>query len=160
MQYGIDPQQLLDLVVRPVVAHLDLDGTQNGERLVLGTALVESHAGYLKQLGKGPALGLWQMEPATHDDIWDNFLKHDAKLSAKVFALGTSVSLTQGANELVGNLYYAAALCRVHYRRFKAPIPADSAGLAAYWKRWYNTPKGAGTAELALPHFQAACELQ
>lgn len=159
MNYGIDPQQLLDLVVRPVLGYLELDGDA-AQALVVGTALVESHGAHLQQVGGGPALGLWQMEPATHDDVWDNFLKGQPALAKRLFALGTSVGITDGASELVGNLYYGAGMCRAHYRRFKAPMPEDAAGLSAYWKRWYNTPKGAGTAEGALPHFKVACGLR
>jgi hypothetical protein len=46
---------------------------------------------------------------------------------------------------------YAAAMCRVHYWRMgqivgQKPLPAagDLAGMAAYWKRFYNTPAGGG----------------
>ena len=41
-----------------------------------GTAAVESRMGtYLRQIG-GPALGIWQVEPATHLDCWDNWLDY------------------------------------------------------------------------------------
>ena len=43
----------------------------------------------------------------------------------------------------------AAGICRLHYFRVKAPLPAlyDVDGRAAYWKAHYNTPLGAGTVE-------------
>lgn len=44
------------------------------KELLLGTAIVESDLQFRKQHGDGPARGLFQMEPVTHNDIWDNFL--------------------------------------------------------------------------------------
>lgn len=159
--YGIDPQQLLLHVVRPSLQHIGLRSPA-AEQLVLGTALVESRGEYVKQLGAGPALGLWQMEPATHDDIWQHFLQYRGALSACVSELTTAATITQGALELVGNLFYAAAMCRVHYARVREPLPAagDAAAMARYWKQHYNTALGAGTVDKALPHFQKACALE
>lgn len=53
-------------VVRPVLRVMSA-WSQPAEDLVMGTAAQESRLTYLRQLGGGPALGLWQMEPATHD---------------------------------------------------------------------------------------------
>lgn len=119
--------------------------------LVTGTALVESAATYLVQNG-GPALGLWQMEPATERDCWDNFIKFDAALSAAVKSL--LPPMAQGdarTQQLIGNLSYAAAMCRVKYRRSPQALPAadDAAGLCQYWKAVYNSSLGAGVTDAA-----------
>ena len=58
------------------------------ERL-LGTARVESDLRHRRQIG-GPALGLFQMEPATHNDIWESYLKYRAQLAERVQKLLTS----------------------------------------------------------------------
>lgn len=149
--------QLRDAVIRPTLKHLEL-WSPAAENLVLGTALVESKAEYLRQI-RGPALGLWQMEPETHDDIHANFLKYHRDLALRVNELTTPAALTEGALELVGNLYYGAAMCRVHYRRVTQPLPndRDATAMARYWKAHYNTPLGAGTVEKAVPHFIVAC---
>lgn len=154
---GINAKQLREEIIRPVLDHLDL-WSLSAENLVLGTALVESRGEYLEQLGGGPALGLWQMEPATHNDIWANFLRYKSDLAAKIRELETSAEITNGARELVGNLFYAAAMCRIHYRRVKQALPAadDARDLAAYWKQFYNTVQGAGTVEKAVPFFEQA----
>jgi hypothetical protein len=155
---SINAAQLREHVIRPTLKHLDL-WSQAAENLVLGTILTESRGEYLKQVGTGPALGLIQMEPATHDDIWNNHLKYQPVLSAKLRELETPAALTKGALELIGNLYYAAAMCRVFYRRLPDPLPAadDPEGMARLWKKRYNTPLGAGTVEKALPYFRQAC---
>ena len=154
----IDPGQLLRLVIRPALIHIGLH-SQAAEQLVLGTALAESAGKHLHQVGGGPALGLWQMEPATHDDIYENYLKNRRELDALVDGLRTSAALTDGAFELIGNLYYGAAMCRIHYRRIPAAMPYAGSidGMAHYWKQHYNTPAGKGTVEKALPSFQLAC---
>lgn len=142
----IDPRQLLSEVIRPVLTSLDL-WTENSEKLVLGTACMESECGmYLKQLGNGPAIGIYQMETATFNDIWTNYLDLRSNLRAKVLKFVFDFSLdTNNAKEMAGNLYYATAMCRVHYLRVPEPIPAYLAGQAAYWKKYYNTENGAGT---------------
>ena len=137
-------EQFARLVVRPALESLEL-WSPAAERLVLGTALVESNLDYFEQLGGGPALGFFQIEPDTASDIWENYLRYRPDLLAKVMVL--SVTDIDRTGQLAGNAYYGAALCRIHYRRVKAALPAvdDSAGLAAYWKRYFNTTKGAGT---------------
>lgn len=150
-------EQLRELVIRPALKHIDL-WSAAAENLVLGTALVESKAEYIHQV-RGPALGLWQMEPATHDDIWANYLRYQHELTDKLDELTTPAAITHGAQELIGNLYYGAAMCRILYRRVREPLPSerDAEGMARYWKRFYNTELGAGTVEKALPRFIVVC---
>lgn len=159
MNYGLHPSQLRGEIIRPVLRYLGLH-SQSAEALVIGTALVESNARYVRQLGNGPALGIWQMEPATHDDIWDNFLRYNYALRIKVSALATPAAVTPGAREMAGNLFYGAAMCRLHYWRVAEPLPTigDYVGLAKYWKTHYNTHRGAGSVSEALPHFEAIIE--
>lgn len=115
--------------------------------LVTMTACHESQLQFRRQFGNGPALGLCQMEPGDWIDIQVKYLAFQPELAAKVKALaGTN---TPTAETMVDNDIYAAAMCRVHYRRAKPPLPAalDSDGMAGYWKQFYNTTKGAGTVE-------------
>ena len=140
---------LLELIIRPTLETLRMEG-ENAERLMLGTALAESGGGALRQRGGGPALGFWQMEPATHDDIWDNFLTHRPDMAHDV--LDAALIDGRGAEALAFNLRYACALARVHYWRVPAPIPDTVKAQAGYWKQHYNTPAGKGEVE----HYLAA----
>ena len=109
------------------------------------------------------------MEGATHDDIWTNFLAFRADLKSQVESLLTSPSADK-IHELEFNDNYAAAMARVHYLRAPSALPGfdDLEGQAAYWKRHYNTPLGAGTPEKykrdwaahggASVSFRTACE--
>lgn len=140
----IDVPQFVKMVITPALRATKL-WSPEAEELLLGTALQESRLTYLKQLGSGPAMGVFQMEPATHDDIWKNYLKYKSDLAKNVAKLSHSVN----HQSLATDLLYAAAMCRVHYLRVPARLPAqgDFEGQAAYWKEYYNTYLGAGTEE-------------
>lgn len=113
--------------------------------LLMGTAAQESRLGsYWFQMGGGPALGIFQMEPATHADLWENYLKYHQPLAVQIKGLTTG---RENEFDLRYNLAYQIAMCRVHYRRFPEPLPkaGDVAALAKYWKKRYNTVAGKGT---------------
>ncbi len=144
----LDVPQFRELIIKPALTVVD-GYSLAADELVLGTALQESRLIYIKQLGSGPALGVFQMEPATHNDIWDNYLAYREELAAKVISLAAPNGDRPSSNELIGNLWYAAAMCRIHYMRVPDALPeaGDIPGLAAYWKEFYNTFEGAGTSE-------------
>lgn len=168
---------LREKVIQPVLTHLGLYSL-SAENLLVLTAAVESKSGrYLIQLGNGPARGIYQMEGATHDDIWRNFLRYKGAESFDSIAEYLSrVDLApdtlaervrswqipglhdeENADEMVGNLFYATAMARIHYLRRPEPLPADDdyEGLAQYWKKHYNTHLGAGTVEKALAAYRS-----
>jgi hypothetical protein len=145
-------------IVRPALERIGL-WSQAGEILVLGTGLVESRYDFLDQLtdGAGPAYGYWQMERLTHDDLWDTYLPgQPAALRNALQDLSGERSGLPPVTTLHWNLLYAAAMCRVRYKRVseELPAPTDAAGMAAYWKRWYNTPLGAGVESEAVEFFK------
>lgn len=148
----IDIKQFMELVIVPALQSIGFDSPPARE-LLLGTALQESRLRYLKQLGKGPAMGVFQMEPATHDDIWTNYLSYKPDLASKVAMLAHR----RFANSMATDLLYAAAMCRIHYLRVPEALPAagDTPGQAAYWKEYYNTYLGAGTEDEYLENWEA-----
>ena len=89
---SIDLNQFKEFIIIPALQVVELYQPESVE-LVLGTCIQESHLQYLKQLGGGPALGVIQMEPATHEDIWDNWLL----FGAIVALLGTEWALRKKA---------------------------------------------------------------
>lgn len=140
------PSDFLDQVIRPALTAIGLDSSA-AEQLLLATALQESDLRNTVQMGGGPALGYFQMEPATHDDVWANFLRYRVALADNVRALAGIGEGTPSATLLATQHRYAAAMTRVHYLRVPAPMPAagDAAAMAAYWKNHYNTAGGAGS---------------
>ncbi len=140
----MESKQLLAEVIEPTLTFLGMDSPA-ARNLLLGTAAQESHMGrWIRQI-KGPALGIFQMEPATHDDIWENYLSYRPSLVAKIEQL-----LCPGfskVEQLKWNLAYAVAMARIHYRRVPKPLPEadDYELLGMYWKEHYNTFEGKGT---------------
>ncbi|MGH7391432.1 MAG: hypothetical protein ACREM3_18525 [Candidatus Rokuibacteriota bacterium] len=126
--------------------------------LLLGTALVESRLTYLKQGretpgdGRGVALGLYQMEPATHTDLWRNYLAYRPSLAAWISSEGIRPD-----QDLITDLTYATRMARVLYWRVPDALPAvdDVLGLARYWKAHWNTAQGAGRVEDFIPRYRA-----
>ena len=120
--------------------------------LLMLTAAVESQMGtYLKQRGGGPAKGIFQMEPATHDDIWNNFIQFRPKIAEY---LTGDYEVAYAPDEMVWNLKYAIIMARIHYLRVSSPIPRDIDDMAAYWKKYYNTYKGKGSIEKAITAYK------
>ena len=123
--------------------------------LLLGTAAQESHFGtYLRQV-HGPALGVFQMEPKTALDIHLNFLNPRQPLNLRVHDL-CSEKYYEEDFEMQFNLAYQIIMARLHYWRVKEPLPLceDVWGMAKYWKRYYNTPKGKGTQEEFVRNYE------
>lgn len=113
-------------------------------QLLLGTAAQESGFGtYLKQI-QGPALGVFQMEPGTEQDIWEHFLKYRPHIRNMIIKI-TGVKRPD-PDHLRGNLLYQIIMARLHYYRVPEILPAsdDVPGMASYWKRFYNTKLGRG----------------
>ena len=140
--------------------------------LVTGTGLVESGFRVTVQSGGGPALGWFQMEPATYHDIWENYLRYRTELGQKILQLisgnqkysslspGKQTSSAPPSLDLTNNPAFSAAMCRVKYLRSPLPLPKNTAfNLCQYWKQVYNTPLGKGQVDdqhVAL--FQAAID--
>jgi len=123
--------------------------TINGQaavNLLLGTIFQESVIGgetYLKQRGGGEGLGVYQIEEATHNDIWRRYLAFRPERASFVRGLARQHISTQEEfrDELIHNLAYATAIARIKYwrRRFTWPDdPNDIKALAEIWNTHYN----------------------
>ena len=150
---GIDASELRRYIVYPVLQSMHLYSLA-AERLVLGTAAQESGMGkYLRQMRGGPARGIYQMEVATLNDLYDNFLRYNHDL----FQLVDRWRILNVTRDIdaIGNLYYATALCRAQYYRFQEPLPGenDIEGMARYYKTYWNGP-GAATPEQFVDNYR------
>jgi hypothetical protein len=139
----MNPDSLRQLI-RSTLSPLGLYSA-DAEELLMATCAQESHLGEYRHQIHGPALGIFQMEPEDHDDIWANFLAYHFDLATAIRQL--SGALQPDASDLQTNDAYAIAMCRVHYMRAHGALPAasDLTGLWNYYKQHYNTPAGAAT---------------
>ena len=118
--------------------------TKAAQRLMLGTAIMESNLEHLEQIG-GPALGCFQMEPTTLADVYVRYLKQQhPELLAYVDGMRT-IGFPLSGNICFSPLF-ACALARVKYWMDPHPLQNNLESLASTWKRVYNTPLGKGTA--------------
>lgn len=141
-------------VVQPALAVLAPAGIPHSlvaEDLLIATAANESALGtYLVQQNSGPALGVFQIEPTSLENLYWQ-LSTRQRIALKGISTAQSI-ITQ----IPANLVLAAAVCRLFYWQVPLPLPAHTvAGLWSYYKMWYNTMKGAATE----PEFVAALKL-
>lgn len=139
---------LKEYIIQPTLHTLNMY-SKSAEILMIGTCAVESELGfYLHQL-KGPALGIYQMEPSTYLDIcrWLNSTK---KHGALVFKLSTEfnfrMTFVPPPTILLYDLRIATVFARLKYWMIKERLPESNRLelIAKYWKKHYNTPKGKG----------------
>ncbi len=143
----IPPEEFRRYVIRPVLGRLARCDARLGgaasEQLMLGTAIAESELNALAQRG-GPALSMFQIEPATFADIYGRYLRLRPRLltAVRAFMFPELAPLEQ----LAGNQHLACAIARVKYWMSPRPLPAPGNidALGAYWKAHYNTSHGAG----------------
>lgn len=104
--------------------------------LLMLTAATETRLGeYFYQDNKrfGPAIGFYQIEPDTHQDIFINYFVNNYPDFQK-----------QPDCNLI-DPRYATIICRGIYINQAVPLPRadDCFGLAKYYKKYFNTVKGA-----------------
>ena len=136
-----------ELIVRPVLDKLQLYN-QDREELLVITCAQESLGGtYLMQNGlrgypDGPALGIYQIEPDTYDDLFANFLAYRTRLWELLVG---AVLHKPGKPRLIYDLQYATGVAAMQYYRFREPIPQNLEGKFAYYKRYWNSELGKAT---------------
>lgn len=139
----LNVQQLKELIIKPTLIDLIMFSDDAMELLVF-TCAIESLGGtYLKQI-KGPALGIYQMEPETYNDIWHNYINNKKDLSL-LMATNFECNLIPAEDRLIYDLRFATAMARIHYARVSEEIPKKEnlKEVWNYYKRYYNTLLGA-----------------
>lgn len=151
--------------IETILKHLnpEIRYSRKAVELLMLTCAAESHGGrYIKQLGTGPARGIFQIEPDTWMDCYIHFLDYPQykRLKLKINLLRSH----GGKFDLALNIGYQICIARLIYWR-KRPLipivhfykdnltPGSAAKLAQYWKRHYNTVKGKGRVQKAIDNY-------
>ena len=134
--------QFRSLIVEPVLSKLQIYSS-DAEELLIFTCGAESLGGHYLAQVKGPALGVYQMEPGTHTDIWINYIRARNQL-ATLMAMHFNCNKIPEPSRLIYDLHYATAMSRIHYLRMPGLLPKanDVEGMWEYYKKYYNTEKG------------------
>ena len=159
-----EAKQIRQYIIEPTLRAMGL-WSQDAEDLLIGTAAHESN-GFkaIHQYGLGPALSLYQIEPATHDDLWLNTLpglrnKIPKAITALEGMVAKRYALQPPAEYMLSSTEYATAICRLLYYRVPAVLPDTVEGKADYWKRYYNTAEWAGEARHFADLYQKRVKL-
>ncbi len=123
--------------------------------LIYNTGLVESKYKYLMQKGgNNIARGFFQCEPYTAVSVCKDYLQYRESLMKKVAEICyldwkyfISPNNDDWKKILTTNITAQIVFCRLHYWRVPKKLPKTIDEQARYWKKWYNTEKGAGTVE-------------
>lgn len=151
----LDAEQLRTLVIKPALTDLNLYSEEATELLIF-TCAAESEGGtYIHQIN-GPALGIYQMEPATYNDIWANFIIFKQNLKLQLLHNFNAPTMPD-EYRLIYDLRFATAMARIHYLRFPEPLPflTDDEALWSYYRAHYNTVKGKADREKAISAYHA-----
>jgi hypothetical protein len=135
---------LLTTVIRPTLNAIQNEsGTkvagENAEYMLLGTAIAETGDLNTRKQKNGPALGLYQMEPFTHDDLWNNYLPIFKPKLRDAVLKHFNITQMPKAQLMEGDDAYATIMARIRYLPATAiPSATDLNGQAQYWVQWYN----------------------
>lgn len=143
----------LNDVIIPVLDKVDMR-TAEAEKLLMMTATHESMGFRYRQQINGPALSFFQIEPATLNDLYENYLSFRPDRQAVLDSF-----LPEGMERLEAlekNDDYACCAARFIYWRVPEAIPpvADDGKMAAYAKKYWNTEEGKATAKQYLDDFE------
>lgn len=150
---GIKASHLRSLVTKTLARIPEWYSEEAIELLIL-TACNESDCGkYLTQLGSGPALGIFGIEPESLIDIHDKWLRFRPEIA-------DDVVMVTGVREpdvlaLEGNIVYGIIMARIQYLRAKPPLPstADHLAMANYYVKYFNRG-GKAVAEIAREKYR------
>lgn len=151
----LDSLQLRELIIKPALSKLNLY-SESAVQLLLFTCAAETNGGeYLKQIG-GPALGIYQIEPRSYEDLWMNYIKKRGDLNL-IMNSKFNAPYIQEERRVIYDLDFATAVARIFYRRVQEALPrADDVGaIWAYYKKYWNTEKGAAERDVCIKKYRA-----
>ena len=154
---GICARELRQYVVRPTLKHLGM-WSLTAENLLLGTAARESGLGFHLKPANTQSLGIYQISPKMHRNIWDRFLAQKSELSSQVRGLASQREfLSHPHHELATNLAYSTAIAWLVYSRanirFESILPNDIRALAKLWQKHFHS-RCPGTLESFVESYQ------
>lgn len=99
----------------------------------------ESGLGRHRKQINGPALSLFQIEPVTHDSIWDN--------CDSIKALAKKLGITRNIKSLETDDRYAAFVARCYLLMDRNEIPKSVCEMGQYAKSYWNSGSGKASPE-------------
>jgi hypothetical protein len=127
-----------------------LDWGLHSDHCVELLAMIAAHESiggkHRRQIGGGPALGIFQIEPVTHNSVWDN--SDTIKSRAARFGIKEDVSRLETDDR------YSIFVARHYLAMDVNPLPKTPEAMAAYCKSYWNRT-GKATPEKYLNDYRA-----
>jgi len=133
----IHPQHFIDYVLKPTLNDMKMFSIE-AVYLMYATAYTESRLTHLKQLN-GPALGIFQIEPATYLDV-KRYLDTRENIKARVLRAIDNVDIPCSSLHLVTDLKLSTIFARLKYWMSPQPLPDkyQNIDMYHYYKTIYN----------------------
>ena len=142
----MNKQQLTDLVIIPTLKEIPYGYS---EAAVMANQMIiahESTGGVFIAQNNGPALGVIQMEPETHDQTWKwgDSIWNNALLLGIISDKDFRSKLHPDAKRLIYDLRYNVFMVRQKLFMAAGALPKDVKGMSIYLKTHWNGdgPKG------------------
>lgn len=144
-----DITQFRDNIVTPSLELIQMRSECMVELLVFTCAIESAGGTYVKQKN-GPALGIYQIEPATFTDLWVNYISRKPDI-VNLLSLNCNVHRMPEPHEVMWDLRIASICTALLYRYKKVtPTQKDEDYLWDLYKTHYNTPGGAAEKDPSL----------
>jgi len=146
--------QFDEFIVAPALNVMQMY-SDSAVELLKFTCATESRGGSFVAQVKGPALGIFQMEPTTYTDLWHNAIFSNSK-NMNLLAMHFRNPNLHDFERMVYDLRYAVVMARLQYARFHEVLPdaKDVDGLWEYYKKYWNTEKGKATKDKSIKAYQ------
>lgn len=157
---SFEPDQLRNLIDRVLRdfadrAQMPMLYSKDAVELLMLTCAQETLLGtYIKQV-KGPALGIFQMEPGAYNDLYSRFIVYKSEKLRNAYE-SFYADKSDWKSQMLGNIPYQIVLARMYYLRVPDALPdhTDVQAMAEYYKTHWNTYLGKATVEGAIKRYQ------
>ena len=148
-----DNMQFRLILLRPSLVAINLY-SEDAEELLIATMANETLGGTFLSQVNGPALGVYQMEPQTYDDLWRHFIANDVPLMKNILNACQYIQIPP-SQHLLWNLRLATIMARVYYLRARTPLPSkdDLDAIWKYYKDYWNTSKGSAVQDVFIKSY-------
>ena len=143
----MNKKQLTELVIVPTLKEIPKGFSDSAVLAIQMIVAHESCCGEYIAQTRGPALGIIQMEPATHDDVWKHgdSIQRNAEL-LKIVTPGLGVKNIPSSSRLVYDLRYNVFMARQKLFMALGALPNTSEAMAKYLKiNWTGPGKATAT---------------
>lgn len=137
-----DITQFRQEIVIPTLSALNIRSPHMAELLVFTCATESAGGTYVKQV-KGPALGIYQIEPTTFTDVWTNYILRKPDV-VNMLSLHFGIHRVPQPTDVIYDLRLATIMTLMLYLCRKVnPQDSEISTLWKLYKEFYNTEKGA-----------------